>query len=155
MSVNRREEILVQVHAILTGLEGIVTSVRNRGLLDNDACPAITLLDGDEISKPLGGTRTLPRGRRRMSPGIITLKPQVFLLLKYKKPGNAGVGEALNLYRGKIIQAIAGDEQLLSLITANGDITYDGCETDLKNGMDLTGTMQLSFSISHSFDPYA
>jgi hypothetical protein len=41
------------------------------------------------------------------------------------------------------------------LITANGDITYDGCETDLKTGMEMVGTMQLSLSISHPFDPYA
>lgn len=151
MSVNRREEILARLHVVLTNLEGIVTSVRNRGLLDQDVCPSIALLDGDEtVTRPAGG-----RGRQRMSPGIVTLHPQVFILLKLKKPANLLVGEQLNVFRGKVIRAIASDEQLLALITSNGDITYDGCETDLKNGMELTGQMQLSFSISHAFDPYA
>jgi hypothetical protein len=157
MSVNRREEILARLFVILSGITGIETAVRNRGLLDNDMCPAISLLDGDENSQSLGGThqRTSGRGRQRMSPGIVTLHPQVFLLLKLKKPANLLVGETLNVFRGTIIKAIAGDGVLLSLITANGDITYDGCETDLKTGMEMSGQMQLSFSISHSFDPYA
>jgi hypothetical protein len=151
MSVHRREEILSRLKEVLTGLPGIATTVRNRGLLDNDVCPAISLLDGDEIvSRPSNG-----RGRQRMSTGIVTLKPQVFLLLKYKKPGNEGVGEALNAFRGAIIRAVASDAQLLSLIGSNGDITYDSAETDLKTGMEMTGTMHLSFSISHAFDPYA
>jgi hypothetical protein len=72
-----------------------------------------------------------------------------------KKPTNALVGEELNTYRGVLVKAIAADAQLLALIGPNGDMSYDGCETDLNTGMPMEGQMLLSFSFSVPMDPYA
>lgn len=157
MSINKREEILSRLFTILEAMDApagfpeFETAVRNRALLDNDKCPALALLDGDETTKATGAGR----GRIRMAPVIVTLHPQVFVLLKLKKPQNEAVGTHINAYRGGVIKAFAGDAQLLALIGPNGDITYDGCETDLKTGMEMTGQVQLNFSISCVLDPNA
>jgi hypothetical protein len=157
MSLAKREEVLAHLLTILEnivvpdGFPAIETVVRNRALLDNERCPGIALLDGDEATKATGAGR----GRVRMTPVITILKPQVFVLLKLKKPQNEQVGQHINAYRGAVIKAVASDAQLIALIGANGDITYDGCETDLKTGMEMTGQIQLNFSISCVLDPYS
>jgi hypothetical protein len=69
-----------------------------------------------------------------MQPVIVKMMPQIFVVLKNKKPQNDGIGPELNDYRGKIIRALAYDAQLLALIGPNGDISYDGCLTDMKTG---------------------
>ena len=153
MSIERREEVLARLFAILeaiNGPDGFVTAKRNRALLDNDACPAVIQLDGDErVSNTAMG-----RGRQKMSPVLTTFTPQIFILLKYKKPQNIEVGQLLNSFRGKVLRAIANDAQLLALVGPNGDIGYDGCETDLKTGMPMEGQMQINLSISAPFNPY-
>ena len=151
MSINRREEVLSRLLAILEGLDGFETVVRNRGLLDNDKFPGIVLLDGDETSTKLADGR----GRQRMSPVITAMHPQVFILLKTAQPTNENVGQNLNTRRGTIIGAISADAQLLALIGPNGDITYDGCETDLKSGGAMVGEMRLDLTIKCVMNPNA
>jgi len=151
MSVNRREEILARVFAILSALDSFNTFKRNRGLLDNDALPAIILLDGNETTRT-GGDR---RGRSKMSSVIVTMRPQIFVLLKNNKPGNADVGTVLNTHRGAIIRAIANDAQLQALVGPNGDLAYESAETDLNTGMPMEGQMQIGISITCPLDPYA
>jgi hypothetical protein len=151
MSINRREEVLARVFAILEGIDGFATKARNRGLLDNDALPGVVLLDGDETSTKLADGR----GRQRMSPVVASMHPQVFVLLKTKQPTNQDVGQNLNAFRGEIIRAISGDAQLIALIGPNGDITYDGCETDLKSGGAMVGEMRLDFTIKTVMNPNA
>jgi len=150
MSINRREEVLARLFAILQAQDGFQTFKRNRGLLDNDVLPAILLLDGDETTRTSGERR----GRVKMSPVIVTMRPQIFVLLKNVKPNNIDVGTLLNTYRGAIVRAIAADTQLAALVGPNGDMSYDGAETDLKSGMPMEGQMQISVSISCPLDPY-
>ena len=157
MSLNRREEILGRMFEILDGMKAanpglsIQTVKRNRGLLDNDMRTALVLLDGDETTQLVGERR----GRQKMSPVLVRMKPQVFAILKIKKPQNEGVGTDLNALRAAIIKAFADDAQLLALIGPNGDIAYDGCETDLKTGMSLEGQVQMSFSLLTVLNPYS
>lgn len=153
MSINRREEVLARLFEILDNIEGRQTCARNRGILDQDKLPALVLLDGDETTKTLSGGST--RGRTGMSVAIVTMTPQIFVVLKLKKPGNELVGQLVNTFRGRIISAIAADAQLMALIGTNGGITYDGCETDLKTGSPLEGELQLNFSITVPCDPKA
>lgn len=157
MSVHKREEVLDRVSTILQNLDGFESHARNRGLLDNDQFPATILLDGDETDLTPGGGTTSGRGsgRVRMSPAVMKMHPQIFIILKTKRPGNLGIGPQLNEFRGVIIKALAADEQLVALIGPNGNLSYDGCETDLKTGSAMEGQMQLSFSISCVMNPYA
>lgn len=153
MSIDRREEVLARLFAILDDIEGRETCVRNRGILDNDKLPALILLDGDETTKTLSGGNT--RGRTGLSVSLVTMTPQIFVVLKLKKPANELVGQLVNTFRGRILNAIAADEQLKAIIGPNGGMTYDAMETDLKTGSPLEGEAQLNFSITVPCDPKA
>lgn len=152
MSINRREEVLDRLKAIMEAQEGYETTFRNRSLLSNDNLPALGLLDGDESSRI--GTPA-PRGRPGFAASIVTMNPQIFIVVKNKKPANKDIGTLLNTLRGKLISAIAADALLLALIGPNGRLNYDGAETDLKTGMPLEGQMQINLSIDVPFDPRA
>lgn len=157
MSVDKREEILVRLLAILETLKTdntVETVVRNRGLLKNDERPALALLDGSESSTLLGGGR----GRVKMSVARVTMRPQIFGLLKAQQPqgktGTDNIGTQLNVMRGKLIKAIATDAELLALIGPNGDLNYDGMETDLSTERLMDGEFMLNLSISCVMNPY-
>ena len=147
---DNREEILARMFTILATVTGMTSTFRNRGLIDNDQRPALVLLDGDDSTKTTGSGR----GRGRMSPVIISMSPQVFVVLKLAKPQNEHVGTDLNAVRSEIIAKFASDDELLALIGTSGDISYDGCETDLKSGSPMEGQMRLDFTITTVMNPY-
>jgi hypothetical protein len=146
-----REMILSQLKVILGTLPMITTVVRNRGLLDQEQRPAAVLMDGDETARLTGDKR----GRIRMSPELITMKPQLFIILKSHKPTNEYVGEDLNQYRADLITAVDLDATLRTLVGSNGNIAYTGCTTDLKSGQQAEGQMRLDFDITYVLDPSA
>jgi hypothetical protein len=154
MSLAKREEILTRLFVIAQAIANDVTNeieaaFRNRGLLDQDKRPCIALMDGDEENS-LSPVQT---GRVRMSPSIMRMTPQVYIILKNKKPKNDNIGTELNTLRGVVIRAIATDADLLTLIGGNGTIQYLGCETDLKSGELAEGQMRLDFELRYAFNP--
>jgi len=151
MALGRREDILVRLMEILEAVQGYSAVARNRGDMDQNRRPALVLLDGDETSNLNGSGR----GRVKMSPAIVTMRPQVFILLKTTRPQNEDVGTDLNTRRGVIISAIADDAALITLLGPNGGIAYEGCETDLKSGGSLEGQMRLDFALTTTLNPYA
>lgn len=151
MSVDRRELVFDRLQTLIIDTREFKSVVRNRGLLQNEALPAIIILDGDEAIK----NQTLGKGRPRLATSITILRPEIFILAKDKRPGNAQIGTTLNYYRAIIIRAIAADTELLDLLGPNGELTYDGCETDLKSGMTMEGEMKLAFSLACPMNPNA
>jgi hypothetical protein len=163
MSLDTRELILARMFDILDGMrtdillptdERFVTVARNRGKLDNDKLPAGYLLDGDEDTT-MAGTG---RGRVRMQPVFVTMRPQVFVVLKVTGAENKKaelIGPLLNKYRGNIMHRFATDTGLLALLGAEGDFGYVGMTTDLKTGMPMDGQAQLNFTVRHLVNPYA
>ena len=156
MSLAKREQILTRLEAINAEIvadatNDLETSFRNRGLLDNDKRPALALMDGDE-ENALSPVQT---GRVRMAPSIMRMTPQIFIILKNKKPTNTDVGTRLNQLRGVVIRKLATDADLLALIGANGTIQYLGCETDLKSGELAEGQMRLDLELRYAFNPNA
>lgn len=148
--MDKRELILVRLLAIGAGLTGIVSSWRNRGELKQDKRPAFVLLDGTEsVAIPDTG-----RSRVAMSPQVMELRPQMFILLVPREtPKNEGVGEELSAWRGKLIKAMAQDQQLIGLVGANGGITFRGMQTDMQTGSALYGELQFDFGIRYTFNP--
>lgn len=148
-----REAILLRLLAVATGL-GYASAVRNRALRDNDQRPAIIVLDGDET--PALQYSTAKRGRgMQMTPVIMRMSPELYVLLKEDRPTNMNVGEDLNAKRIVLVAAIAEDAQLRTLVGSNGAIVYNGCTTDLKSGSALTGQMRLDFAFNYVFFPTA
>lgn len=149
--VDKRELIILRLMAILAPSNtGAETVVRNRALLSQDARPAIALLDGSEVQK-LTGAR---RGRVSMSPQLMIMTPQIFYLPTSKLPLNTGIGEDVNAFRIKIIEAVAGDAELIEILEAEGDIALVSVDTDLKSGGLLLGQARLDFAITYVLDPY-
>lgn len=150
--IDRREQILTCIEGILAGVSGVRSVARNRGLLDNDVRPGLVLLDGDEQERsprPAGSST----GRQGMVPTIMRMQPQVFIVMDVRKPQNANLGQDMNVIRTAIIGAFASDAELQSLVGTNGDIVYNGCETDLKSGSTLDGTARLDFSLTYPLIP--
>lgn len=145
-----REAILDRVAAIVLTVPGFVTSVRNRGLRKTESRPACILLDGDETAKLVHEVR----GRAsRMTPQVMTMRPELFILMPEDRPTNVGIGEDLNAKRVALIAAMADDEALAVLLGSNGGVVYNGCVTDLKSGSAVTGQMRLDFAYTYTFIP--
>lgn len=151
MSLARREDILARLFAVLASITELTTTARNRGMIKNDIMPVGILMDGDEDAV----TNGVNRGRQRMSPALVVMHPQIYIILPIGKPTNVSVGQELNAFRGRLIRAIVSDQQLLTLIGPNGDIGYEGCETDLKSGMPMEGQMLIKLFVKTVMNPYA
>ena len=151
--LDNREAILARLAVLLAAIAGIESFARNRGLVANDSRPGIVLLDGDESERPPRVGRNLT-GRQSMLPVFMAMKPQIFVLMDARQPQNVDVGTDINAFRTAIIRAIAADTTLRSLVGTNGDIVYNGSETDLKSGSPLDGEMRLDFTFSYFVDPY-
>jgi len=149
---DKREAILERVSAICLTVPGFSSSVRNRGLRSNEQRPACVLLDGDESSKLVHDTRNKGRAGA-MTPQIMIMRPELFVLLPEKRPTNVDVGQDLNEKRIALIAAIAEDASLAALLGSNGGVVYNGCVTDLKSGSAATGQMRLDFAYTYTFIP--
>lgn len=151
-----RELILNRLLAIATGQAGFESAVRNRGLLTTEKRPAIIVLDGRETPVLTHGGRS-NRARNGMSmpltPSVMALQPEIYILLDEHRPTNENVGTLLNTLRRSFIRALAEDTEMQSLLGANGGIVYNGADTDLKSGGALSGQMRLDFQFSYVFFP--
>lgn len=160
MSLDNRELILVRMFEIMDSMrtdgllpadERFATVARNRGKRDADKLPAGFLLDGDEDTTVPGTGRS----RVRMQPVLVTMRPQVFVVLKMQQPVNPTVGTLLNKYRANLLHRFAVDQQLLALLGAEGEFAYAGMQTDLKSGMPMDGQALLTLTVRHLVNPYA
>lgn len=149
--IDRREQILAQLLVILATVEGIKAAWRNRGELENDKRPAITLLDADEAVTVGHPNNSRGGGGLTSSPSMITMRPEIFILLEQREPKNENVGQDVNAFRVKVIAALSADTTLNTLLTNNGSVVYEGCLTDTATGRGMTGQLQLQFAFSYPF----
>lgn len=155
MSTDTRELILERILVTAETVPGITTAVRNRQLLSTESRPAIVLLDGDEQPKLSLETRRL-RGRAGPMTGqIMTLRPELYILLKEGRPNNETIGAELNAFRIAFLASMWADVTLADLVGPNGNLVYNGCATDLKSGSALSGEMRLDFVVNYLLKPTA
>lgn len=153
--LDRREQILRRLMIILSDIPSDLgylesSAWRNRGELKGDKRPAIVLLDGSETRK----SNNDGRGRVFMSPSVMTMTPQIFVLLQLReRPTNDEVGEELNLFRASVIKAIASDGELARLCGSNGQVSLRRVETSLQTGSSLEGQMRLDFAFDYVLNP--
>jgi hypothetical protein len=155
--IDRREQIIKRLVELLGADEYIAakTCVRNRKLTKQDDRPAIAVLDGDERARLTGDNRGRgDHGRIAISPQLMTMQPQVFILPDTQLPQNVTIGTVVNDFRLTIIRVIAQDPVLLGLVGSNGSIAYMSMETDLKSGGTLEGQSRLDFAFTYVLDPY-
>lgn len=147
---DKRKIILDRVFALLQAIPGVTHSFRNRGDLKEELRPAVLLLDGTESADGAA----YQRGRVAVSPNVITMQPQIFVLPVPKDlPGNNGVTADIEDWRRKIIRALTLDDQLISFVGPNGQIEYRGMDTDMQSGSTMVGEIQFHFAFRYVLDP--
>lgn len=160
IKVDRRSLILERLVTILSGLSITLTDgslikagniVHNRDELPAEKVPGIILLDGDETKDP-----RFPQNSGRgtpVSPGMMKMTPEIYVVLDVRKPQNKNVGEDLNLARAAIMQLILRDTDLQAYTGSSGSIVFDGAYTDLARNRQMRGQMGLSFTFGYPFIP--
>lgn len=145
-----RELILTRIQAVVAREPiSAVTVVRNRGLLGQEARPAVAIMDGDETANRQSVSAR--EGTSRMRPAIVTMQPEIYILPKTKLPQNESIGNDVNSMRIAIVEALASDDELQVLCTS---ITYLGMTTDFKSGMSMQGQARLNIAFVYALDPY-
>lgn len=142
---DKRELILVRLLEIAQGVPGVVTAARNVDALDEDARPAIIILDADETADDSD-----PRGRQAYAPRRVGMTPEIYLMLG-EAPEN--VGTAINAMRAAFIKAVLTDTPLREICGTNGDIRYEACATSLARGRMLEAECGVSFSFIYVLNP--
>lgn len=114
-----REEIIVQLLAVCTTVEGIAAVERNKPDVTGLRRPAILLHDGSEdlLSVPPKerGTRL---AKMALTPG---------LTLMVRTDGATPAGPLMSLYRTRLVKAVLSDPTLAQLTGTNGSVDYHGC----------------------------
>jgi hypothetical protein len=144
---DKREAILARLVAIAGTIQGVVTAARNQPDVDDEARPAIVILDADEAADDADPASTMRGSAARRRVGMT---PEIYILLG-ANPEN--VGTAINAMRAKVIKAILTDATLNTILGTNGAIRYEGCATGLSRGRSLEGEMGVSFTFSYILNP--
>jgi len=145
--VDRRENIMERLLAVLQTVPGVAYVVRNRGELESDKRPAVQLMDADE--KP--EDTPLNRGRPAFAPNRVRMTPEIYITLSTLDPSQ--MGPSLNVLRAALLKAVLLDKQLINLVGESGDIRYDGCATDLARGRDMVGQMVVNITFVYVLRP--
>jgi hypothetical protein len=162
MIINRLVELLSSFTCQLQGdhLSGPLMIdpslfVHNRGELPSSPepkVPGLVLLDADEVKDPRF-VQAQPGRKLPMGTQVMRMTPEIYIVLDVRKPNNTNVGEDLNTARAAILDLIMHDEVLTALVGDNGQITYDGCVTDLARNRTFRGQMGLSITFVYPLLP--
>src|ERR1035437_4934688 len=157
---DRRSLIIEQAYDLLQGLEitlsnGVIKArniVHNRNELPKEMVPGLIFLDADEVSDPRGIQAPPGRGG---PPGakLMRMTPEIYVVLDVRKPNNVNVGEDLNKARLAILGTILNDKTLQQIVGANGQISYDGCVTDLARNRTMQGQLGISVTFVYPMIP--
>jgi hypothetical protein len=151
--MDTRELILLRVIAAFGAVAGMNGNVhRDRGDLPGAKLPAGVLLDGSEraVSK-LSPGRGVPMVA---APHVMELKPEIYWVMDPLPLKRADeYGPLMTVWRNKIVKAILLDAQLATLVGPNGDIEYNGFDTDMQSGRTMEGQMQFFFTFRYVLNP--
>lgn len=159
--MDRRELILARIKEALNELKALnvtpivgsgpfVQSVyRNRAPLLEDDRPALYLLDGiEDVGSPIGGYTTQRSTFSR--PAFMVMHPQILAVLRQRIPDHVDeYGPLLSQYRVALIKIILEDSELVSLVTSNGQIAYQGSETDMQWLNSMEGKLYMKFAFTY------
>lgn len=159
---DRRQEILDRVWDLLKNLTVDLAGgpngpsqikpghiVHNRNDLQADKVPGIIFLDADEVKDPRALRPPPGVQQSRMPAQIMRMTPEIYVVLEGRGVQNKNVGKDLNTARLAILNAIMTDGQVHEIVGDNGDITYDGCVTDLARNRVMKGQLGLSVTFTY------
>jgi hypothetical protein len=137
-TLDRREAILERLMELGQGINGIASAWRNHGPTETGELgvprPAYLLFDGcAKLTQP----NIADRKTVKMPAAIFAMDPQIVVLLANRitiENNPAPIGPEVSGWVNSINSMITNDNQLIDLVTPNGQITLSGFETDLKVG---------------------
>ncbi len=162
--IDRREQIIERLVAIVGTIPGVVLTGRN--LIDppDSQLPAIIIHDGDEESDEDDVTREQARGGRAPGPVRVAMHP--LLVVSVEPPPTAPVtatdgtvswedqvGPVLSAFRLAILKAVLFDAPLAAVYTTNGRVVYHGMTSYLDKGAAVIGRSALTFRIVYPLIP--
>ncbi len=159
---DRRQEILDRVWELINAL-GITlaggpngpkpilagNANRNRNQLQDDKVPGFLVLDADEVRDPNLRQPAPGLTQARMPVQIMKMTPEIYVVLDGRGVTNENVGKDLNTARLAILDALMTDVQLMKIVGPNGNITYDGCVTDLARNRTMKGQLGISVTFTY------
>lgn len=144
--MDKREAILARLLIVVKAVEGIKTATRNKKAISEDQRPGVQIFDADEEADD----REIGRGRPGNAPNLITMTPEIFLVLGAV---TETVGTELNTLRAKLVKAIVSDSELATLVGPNGEIRYKACATGLSQGRTMEGEMGIVIDFKYVLNP--
>jgi hypothetical protein len=138
---------MVQLSLLSLSVPGVKSVSRNKLHISEEARPAVSLFDGDEESNWEDDSG---RSRHAKSPTLVTMSPEITLLLA-DKPEE--VGSKLNEFRAAFLKVVLNDVDLQTIVGENGEIRYRGCSTSVLQGRSMEAEMGLDISFRYPLFP--
>lgn len=161
------ELILAQLATLLGEMSGIQNVYRDRGDLVGrflasptsvrEELPAVVLLQG-------GSENTMdvpPLKSVRMPAAIFALKPEIYIICQPRddvtnqtlRDVADPIYTELAEWRSRVDAAVMNDPTLISILGSSGQINFLSYETDMRNGGELLGMMQMRYEFRYLWTP--
>jgi hypothetical protein len=141
-----REAILARMLQVAETVEGVVTAERNLLVIDEEARPAIIIIDGPETARNNEASK-----RPARAPRIIDMQPSVVIMVGAK---SSEVGTLINLYRARFLRDLSHDAEFLALTHDGEGFRYDGCTPTVEDGRVVEGQMEFQLNITYILQPF-
>jgi len=161
MAYDRREDILNYIHTVI--LQEVANAsggfaYRDRGDIEPvnpetqvAQLPGLILLDGKESQ---GVSTRGHGGSGGLIPTVMVMQPQIYVALKPRDTSaNEGVGPELSAWRMRILKAIDQDDSLRAKLGSNGEMSYDGLDSDMHADGPMVGQEAMNFTFVYTFNP--
>jgi hypothetical protein len=117
-----RELILTRLVAVIAGVTGIMTAVRNQSDIPVSSRPGVIVNDGAEEFLDA------PRGEQLSRVQRVELSPQILILVRADSGAEAGT--LLTLFRNRIVNAVLSDTTLRGYVGTVGGMRFEGCAVE-------------------------
>lgn len=160
------EQILARLATLLGSMSGILGVYRDRGDLLKDMevggalvkqLPAALIWQaGSELTMDVSHLKSV-----RMPPAIYAMRPEIYIICRPRDDATNltldGVSNPISAelasWREHVDAAIMNDPTLIGLLTTSGQIVFLGYETDMRNGGELFGMIQLKYEFRYLWTP--
>jgi hypothetical protein len=137
-----RESILARLLQLAEGVPNIAAAARNVTDVAGLKRPAIAIKDGPEQ------LLVSPRNERRTAITMMQASPAITI---YVGAGARDQGQLSNTFLERYLKAVLTDDTLLTLVTTNGEIRYEGASLEDPEPEGREGRMELSLVFVYPF----
>ena len=128
-----REDILARLNAVVAGVPGIMTTLRNNTDWVDRQMPVAMVLDGDE--------EVISDKPRVM---VVQMTPEITIIEQ-----SDAIGSDLTTFRRELMKLVLTDATLLALTGPNGAVRYTGCDTQFGWLKNMYGALILRFAFKY------